>query len=51
MAFINWNNLANKKSHMVNLVSVILPEKIQFAKKNCELFVSFMLIHLPTIVS
>ena len=33
---------------MVNLVSVTLPEKIQFAKKICELFVSFMLI--PTIV-
>ena len=28
MGFINWHNLANKKSHMVNLVSVILPEKI-----------------------
>ena len=33
MGFINWHILANKKSHMVNLVSVILPEKIQMTKK------------------
>ena len=33
MGFINWHNFVNKKSHVLNLVSVILPEKIQMTKK------------------
>ena len=33
IGFINWHNLVNKKSNMVNFVSVILPEKIKSQKK------------------
>ena len=36
MGFINWHNLVNKKSHMVNLVSVILPDKIKSQSRFVE---------------